>query len=77
MHFRPDLNNEERKISARTLPHTYHLKHKLFIRGVKIKKVDKVRFLGVISSIVKSVSYEELIKSWKKLEKVRKSEKKW
>ena len=48
MHFRPDLNNEERKISARTLPHTYHLKHKLFIRGVKIKKVDKVRFLGVI-----------------------------
>ena len=48
MHFRPDLNNEERQVSARTLPHTYHLKHKLFIRGVKIKKVDKVRFLGVI-----------------------------
>ena len=48
MHFRPDLNNEERQISARTLPHTYHLKHKLFIRGVKIKKVDKVRFLGDI-----------------------------
>ena len=35
MHFRPDLNNEERQVSARTLPHTYHLKHKLFIRGVK------------------------------------------
>ena len=48
MHFWPDLNNEERQISARTLPHTYHLKHKLFIKGVKIKKVDKVRFLGVI-----------------------------
>ena len=31
MHFRPDLNNEERQISARTLPHSYHLKHKLFI----------------------------------------------
>ena len=48
MHFRPDLNKEERQVSAQTLPHTYHLKHKLFIRGVKIKKVDKVRFLGVI-----------------------------
>ena len=48
MHFRPDLNNEERQISAQTLHHSYHLKHKLFIRGVNIKKVDKVRFLGVI-----------------------------
>ena len=48
MHFRPDFNNEERQISARTLPHSYHLKHKLFIRGVNIYKVDKVRFLGII-----------------------------
>ena len=27
MHFRPDFNNEERQFSARTLPHSYHLKH--------------------------------------------------
>ena len=49
MHFRPDLNNKERQISVQTLSHYYHLKHKLFIRGVNIKKVDKVRFLGVIN----------------------------
>ena len=45
---RPPLNNEERQISARTLPHSNHLKNNIFIRGVNIKKVDKVRFLGVI-----------------------------
>ena len=33
MHYRPDLNNEGRQISAQTLPRTYHLKHKLFLEG--------------------------------------------
>ena len=51
MHFRPDLNNEVRQISARTLPHSYHLKHKLFIRGVNIKKLIKLDFLVLLLTI--------------------------
>ena len=48
MHFRPNLNNEERKTCARTCTYSSHVENRLFIRGVKIKKVDKVRFLGII-----------------------------
>ena len=48
MHFRPSLNNEERKVCSRSCTYSSYTKKCLFIRGVKIKKVDKVRFLGVI-----------------------------
>ena len=48
IHFRPNLNNEDRKVCARSYTYLSHMENNIFIRGVKIKKVDKVRFLGVI-----------------------------
>ena len=48
MHFRPNLNQEQRKMCARTQSYSSHTENRLFIRGVKLKKVDKVRFLGII-----------------------------
>ena len=46
MHFRPGYNNEERQSCARTRMYNPDLALKL--DGIKIKKVDKVKFLGVI-----------------------------
>ena len=46
MYFRPSLNNNERMECARATPYTD--KFTLSINGLKIKQVDKVRFLGVI-----------------------------
>ena len=46
MHFRRDLNNEERQSCART--REYGSENVLKIGNHKLKKVDKVKFLGVI-----------------------------
>ena len=46
MHFRPNLNNSERLTCARSRP--YGSEAVLKINGHKLKKVDKVKFLGVI-----------------------------
>ena len=46
MHFRPRQNNEERRTCARVRPFGSELCLKLC--GKKLKKVDKVKFLGVI-----------------------------
>lgn len=46
MHFRPRYNNEERQTCART--HPYKTELTLNLCGNKLKKVDKVKFLGVI-----------------------------
>ena len=46
MHFRPRYNNEERQTCARAS--VYNSEPVLKLRGHKLKKVDKVKFLGVI-----------------------------
>ena len=46
MHFRPRLNNSERKNCARNRQFGNELK--LYINGQKIKKTDHVRYLGII-----------------------------
>ena len=46
MHFRPNLNISERLTCARSRP--YGSEPVLKINGHKVKKVDKVKFLGVI-----------------------------
>ena len=46
MHFRPRLNNTERKNCARNREVGSELK--LYINGQKIKKTDHVRYLGII-----------------------------
>ena len=46
MHFRPRHNNEERRTCARVRPFGSELN--LQLCGKKLKKVDKVKFLGVI-----------------------------
>ena len=49
-----------------------NLKHKLFIRGVKIKKVDKVRFLGVIIDAHISHLETRLLSSITMIKRIRK-----
>ena len=46
MHFRPNLNSHERLTCART--RKYGSENFITIAGQKIKKVDKVKFLGII-----------------------------
>ena len=46
MHFRPRLNNSERKSCARN--RIVGSDPQLFINGLKIKKTDKARYLGII-----------------------------
>ena len=46
LHFRPRHNNEERKTCART--RQFGSTNYLALNGVKLKKSDKVRFLGVL-----------------------------
>ena len=46
MHFRPNLNNQERLTCART--REFGSENCITIAGLKIKKVDKVKFLGII-----------------------------
>ena len=46
MHFRPNLNISERLTCARSRPYGSEPALKIF--GHKLKKVDKVKFLGVI-----------------------------
>ena len=46
IHFRPKLNNKQRLTCARTRP--FKLEPSLSLNGIKLKKVSKVRFLGVI-----------------------------
>ena len=48
MYFRPNLNHEERKVCARAQSLSTHIENRIFIRGIKVKKVDRVRFLGII-----------------------------
>ena len=46
MHFRPNMNRHERMTCARTREFSSH--ENLSINNLKLKKVDKVKFLGVI-----------------------------
>ena len=46
MHFKPNIGYEARKTSARTRP--FGQDYTININGIKIRKVHKVRFLGVI-----------------------------
>ena len=46
MHFRPRYDNEERRTCARVRPFNSELY--LILCGAKLKKVDKVKFLGII-----------------------------
>ena len=46
MHFRPSYNTKERLTCARTRP--YGAESRVKIAEHKLKKVDKVRFLGII-----------------------------
>ena len=46
MHFRPRYNNEERQTCARVRPYKSELN--ITVCGQKLKKVDRVKFLGVI-----------------------------
>ena len=46
MHFRPNLNHNERLSCARTSGYDHELT--LSLNGHKVKKVDKIKFLGVI-----------------------------
>ena len=46
MHFRPNLNNDERTTCARC--DVYDKTCTLSLNGQKVKKVDKIKFLGVI-----------------------------
>ena len=46
MYFKPNINNNERMSCARS--QNYDINLKLSINGVKVKQVDRMRFLGVI-----------------------------
>ena len=46
MYFKPNINNNERMSCARS--QKYDINLKLSINGVKVKQVDRIRFLGVI-----------------------------
>ena len=46
MYFKPNINNNERMSCARS--QNYDINLKLSINGVKVKQVDRIRFLGVI-----------------------------
>ena len=46
MYFKPNINNNERMSCARS--QNYDIILKLSINGVKVKQVDRIRFLGVI-----------------------------
>ena len=46
MHFRPPLNNEQRRTCARA--RIYNPELTVNLNGIKLKKVDSTRFLGVI-----------------------------
>ena len=46
MYFRPNLNNNERNACARS--NVYNASCILSLNGKKVKKVDKIKFLGVI-----------------------------
>ena len=46
MHFRPRYNNEERQTCARVRPYGSELN--IIVNGQKLKKVETVKFLGVI-----------------------------
>ena len=48
MHFKPFLNKVDRLTSARTNTYQHHITNTIKVMGNRIKKVDKVRFLGVI-----------------------------
>ena len=46
MYFRPNLNNNERNTCARS--NVYNTSCILSLNGKKVKKVDEIKFLGVI-----------------------------
>ena len=46
MYYKPNINNNERMSCARY--QNYDISLKLSINGVKVKQVDRIRFLGVI-----------------------------
>ena len=46
MYFRPNLNNNERNACVRS--NVYNASFILSLNGKKVKKVDKIKFLGVI-----------------------------
>ena len=46
IYFKPNINNNERMSCARS--QNYDINLKLSINGVKVKQVDRIRFLGVI-----------------------------
>ena len=46
MYFKPNINNNELMSCARS--QNYDINLKLSINGVKVKQVDRIRFLGVI-----------------------------
>ena len=46
MYFKHNINNNERMSCARS--QNYDINLKLSINGVKVKQVDRIRFLGVI-----------------------------
>ena len=46
MYSRPNLNNNERNTCARS--NVYNASCILSLNGKKVKKVDKIKFLGVI-----------------------------
>ena len=46
MYFKPNINNNERMSCIRS--QNYDINLKLSINGVKVKQVDRIRFLGVI-----------------------------
>ena len=46
MYFKLNINNNERMSCARSQNYVINLK--LSINGVKVKQVDRIRFLGVI-----------------------------
>ena len=48
MYFRPNLNNNERNACACTRSNVYNASCILSLNGIKVKKVDKIKFLGVI-----------------------------
>ena len=58
MYFRPNMNNNERMSCART--RTINSEFSLSVNGQKVKKVDKIRFLGVI--IDEHLSWDHHIK---------------
>ena len=58
MHFRPNLNSDERETCARSK--VYDKAYTISLNSKKVKKVDKIKFLGVI--IDDKLSWDEQIK---------------